>query len=272
MGDSISTGVFSGTNLGEIPDSALFSQFMQYIFGPTHNIVEFQARFSDLKLSSTATDEIWGLRQKIAEKTNLSATDIPIHYSTQFGGRVFHLKKFYKELEQEYVKDNHTSEYVVIMIGSNDYCANISVDDFEQSLYEHITPVLSLHPDSKIILSYLPPITDLLDYDFSYSPLLSCQAIRLIYCKAVFQEDATVRLQQYNEKISHFAARVNDKVFENDDDESFIKAVELFKGRIYLPDSMLDMRFEKKDISFDCFHPSIEGQKKIASYLRKVIP
>ncbi|MBI2601446.1 MAG: SGNH/GDSL hydrolase family protein [Deltaproteobacteria bacterium] len=247
IGDSLSSGVLASTTLGEVPDRMLFNRFSRFIFGAYHDLEHIQGEFSELAHSATATDQSWGIRAQIAKRHGLETKDIPLYFSAQWGGRLLHVDKYLKHLETNYEARGKAAEYVVFLIGGNDYCRDIKEDIFDKQYDLKLNKILALHPQSTVMVTLLPQLTDIVKYNHIYSSVNSCEKFRMRYCKPIFEAYGPQRVVHYNESIIR---AVN-------------KYRRVFKGKIILPSQFESMILEKDDLSFDCFHLSLKGQKKV---------
>lgn len=246
IGDSLSSGVLASTTLGQTPDRMLFNRLSRFIFGPYHDLEHIQGEFSELAHSATATDQSWGIRAQIAKHHGLETKDIPLYYSAQWGGRLMHVDKYLKHLEANYRERGKPAEYVVFLIGGNDYCRDVKEEIFDVQYDLKFKRILALHPESTIIVTLLPPITDIIKFNHIYSGVNSCEKFRIQYCKPIFESYGPQRVVHYN--------------------ESMLRAVnkyrKVFKGKIVLASLFESAILERDDFSFDCFHLSLKGQKK----------
>jgi hypothetical protein len=213
----------------------------------------YQDFFSSYKLSAMTTDEDWGLRKEIANKHKLQTTDIPVYMFSKWGGRTDHLDEFVNDFNNIYL-NRSPSEYVLIVIGGNDYCKKKTPEEFRNDYRKYLDKVLEIHPNSQIFISDIPPLPQLRKYDYKYSDTLSCTMIRHKLCKRMFFEDAIEVFLKFNLVIKEIYDEYSKK-------HSNIK----FSNKA----SQLDL--SRNDISFDCFHPSVLAHKKLSIIFKEFL-
>jgi lysophospholipase L1-like esterase len=250
IGDSLSTGVLASTVLGgDLPPGAL-EQLTKMVLSNDHDMENVQGLFSELQNSSTSTDQDWGLRASIAKNLKLQAKDMPLYFAAKWGGRSSHISTYLEHLRANYAVRRKPAEYVVLMIGGNDFCYGSTPEEFQVSIEKKFPEILKLHPDSTVIVALTPIFTDILRYNHQYGTVLSCEKFRIQYCKKIFDPTRSNVAAGYNEALMRIV--------------NYYRHV--YPGKILLSSEFESMYMEADDLSFDCFHLSLKGQKKFAKY------
>lgn len=254
IGDSLSSGVLASTTIGGDIDRGLLNTLMQTLLD-SQSLQSVQGQLSELDKSATATDQDWGLRALIARPFNLTAKDMPLYYAATWGGRTSNVPGYIKHLADNYVVRGKPAENVVFFIGGNDFCHGDEPEEFQEGFDRSLKSILKLHPKSDVLVAMLPPLSDILKYDFVYSPLISCVKTRSSYCKKIFNPDGSNIVKGYNDVIRRVVNRYR----------------HIYEGKIYLAGSFESMFLEETDLSFDCFHVSLQGQKKFAQFFEETL-
>ena len=252
IGDSLSTGVFASFPLGVPPSPEIQAKFLQLIFGNSHSLRVAQSNFSEYHNAATTTDADWGVRQAIGKLHHLQSSDIPLYLAAKWGGRLAHANEFAEKIPELY-ESKKEPEYILIWLGGNDFCKDHTRDHFEEEYTSLMKKLMKAYPDASFLLVPIPPIYQILAYNYEYSAALSCKKSRKSFCAPIFAKDRVERIEQFNQVISKVA-------------DIFSKEVDLV-----LAEKMASLKLEAADLSFDCFHPSIQGQKKFSSVISAAI-
>jgi len=167
------------------------------------------------------------------------------------GSRIEHLAKQTEKL----LSDNYKPDYVTLLIGANDICdGNLKTDELSNlgslALRQSLDALIAANSNVKILIGAVPNINYLYSLLYqdqecqeNWRSLNICE--RLLLSTKFEREKGVVRWAAYNEMQRIVSALYTKNV----------KFVADIRGEI----------FELKDISrVDCFHPSTEGQRKIA--------
>ncbi len=257
LGDSISTGVLASTNFGQLPGQKIYTKLGSYISSAKFSADAFQKEFSEPKHAAATTAEDWGLPKKIALMADADLETLKVFPELKFGGRLMHVPSAIKSLQETYKKKNEgkPADYVFVMFGGNDFCANKSKDEFSDEFAKAMSLIKESHPESTVIISKVAPMQHLKKYEHTYKTkiagvetnLFTCKDFRKKYCKAFYSENIEERINDYNAVISEKAP----------------KAQEGFGGKILIAEKVAELDFNAEALSFDCFHPSLAGQKTL---------
>lgn len=254
IGDSLASGVLASTAMGGDLDRGLVNTLMQTLLS-AQSMEAVQGQLSELDKSAAASDQDWALRATIARPLNLTAKDIPLYYAAKWGGSTKNVPSYLEHLTRDYAERGRPAENVLVFIGGNDFCHSEPLEVFQKQYDQSLQDILKLHPKSNVLVALLPPIDDILKYDFVYSPALSCVRMRTSYCKPIFGPDSETIIESYNDIIRRTVQRYR----------------HVYAGKIYLAGSFESMFLTEEDLSFDCFHVSLQGQKKFAEYFEETL-
>ena len=251
FGDSLSTGVLAETQFGIPIPADIVTVLNKMIFSNKFTMKAYQDQFSNYRYSAMTTDLDWGVRGHIAKKHSLDIKDVPVFLFSKWGGRTDHLDEFLADVHRLY-KKRKPSEYVLIEIGGNDFCKKKTPDEFAKDYKVFFKKVLSLHPDSEILVADIPLITDTIKYKHSYSSVFSCEVFRKKLCQRVFYKDAASVLKQFNVKIKDI---VSEEMKKN--------------SKIKFTKNLSQMTLQKNHLSADCFHPSVDAHKQFSLHFKE---
>lgn len=255
IGDSISSGVLASTRLGHDIDRQLLNRLTRFYFGPAHQLEKFAGEFSELSLSATTTDRNWGLRAAIARQYKTVAKEIPVFTAFKWGGKLEHMDGYLDYLKEEYRKRGAPANYVMFSVGGNDFCAGKNPEDFAKQYDKKLGQALDLHPKATVLVALLPRFSDITKYEHQYSRALSCEKFRKYYCKVVYFPDAHERSHAFNDVIRRI----------------IYKKRLTYPGRLFLASKVDQLYISHDDLSFDCFHLSLSGQKKLAEIFTQTL-
>lgn len=262
-GDSISTGVLANTELGANIDNGLALQLGNYVKGGTYNAVNFQSDLANQDLAAATTDQAYGLRASAASRLGVTAKDVGVVSLAKFGGRSQDMSAMLARWQAEESSNIKSKpNYVLVMLGGNDFCSDNSVDAISQNFNEEINAVYTNTPDSIFIIAPSPPASRIAAIDFTYGPALtaisgeelSCKKFRDQSCKNVYLPDAQARLDGINAGIK----AAYDSIVAKGAKAVFVQGI-------------ADWDIQAGDLSFDCFHPSKAGQEKIGGFIQDAL-
>jgi len=152
---------------------------------------------------------------------------------------------------QAQIAISQSPEYITILMGGNDACRPSLAEMTDPAVYENyfrqaMENLTAELPDTKIIVVALPDIYQLYDVGIAKG----CSWLWPIagICRALTGSNAADRLI-FRQRVIEY-----NQILQN---------VTLEYGQLYAP-SIFDLQFTTSDIAWDCFHPSIDGQMKIA--------
>ncbi|EFX60104.1 hypothetical protein DAPPUDRAFT_345357 [Daphnia pulex] len=259
-GDSISTGVLSNTTLGQAPDTQLTAQLGSYIKSGQYTANGFQAGVANQNLAASTTKEGYGVRQGLAAQKGIMAQDVGVISLARFGAKADDIPKMITDWKNQKSESQLPDpEFVLVALGANDFCSDLSPQQISAHFNEQIEAVHQLSPNAQLIISAAPPVPSIAPIEFTYqSDLtaitgeeLSCRKFREQYCKPLFAPDAAARMAAINAGIE--AASNVQK--EKGTDVIFV-------------DGIKDWKISPDELSFDCFHPSKKGQETLGRLIQ----
>lgn len=263
-GDSISTGVLANTNLGQNIDSSLLQQIGNYIKDGRYNAEGFQTNLANQDLAAATTANPYGIRAAVAAKTGVTPAEVGVVSFAKFGAKAVDIPEMVSRWNQEESATIHRKpDYIVVALGGNDFCSEMTVEQISKTFSEQIDAVQKTAPNAALIIAPAPPVYQLAAIDFTYGPAisqitgeeLSCKKFREQFCKRVYDVDAKARLDGINQGIQ--AAFDQQKA----------------KGaKVTLASGVLSWNIVKEELAFDCFHPSEKGQATLGGYWSQALP
>lgn len=264
FGDSISTGVLANTALGASPDRGFLGQIWRFLSAGEFDDEAFQKELSRPELASSTTDKGYGLRAHLAEKYASEVEEVEVISLAQFGARVDRIPNMLTELEEALLANGveKTVSHILIMLGGNDFCADITAAEFKERITENVELIYQSYPDANYILTSIPPVYRLASIEHTYTvniPLIgeqsvSCREMRDRFCPRLYGEDAEERLFELNEGIRAAKDFLTDK-----------------SAQLVFVESLESWEIEEKDLAFDCFHPSAAGQESIGAFFKEAL-
>jgi lysophospholipase L1-like esterase len=262
-GDSISTGVLANTSLGKNIDNSLLLQLGNIIKSGQYNPNSFQSNLANQSLDAATTDADYGLRSAIAAKAGVTAAEVGVVSFAKFGARSVDIPEMlarWKQEEEGSIK--RKPDYVLVALGGNDFCSDMSVEDITRSFDQQIDAIQQSAPDAQLIISPAPPVHQLAAIDFTYGPAisqitgeeLSCKKFREQACKRVYEADAESRLQGINQGI-----------------QAAFEAQKAKGAKVSLAKGVLEWTIVPEELAFDCFHPSQKGQATLGGYWNQAL-
>jgi lysophospholipase L1-like esterase len=263
-GDSISTGVLANTNLGKNIDNSLLVQLGNYIKAGEFNAIGFQTNLSNQTLAAATTEADYGLRQGIAAKAGLTPAEIGVVSFAKFGAKSVDIPEMLARWNQEESQTfKRKPDYILVALGGNDFCSDMTVDQISNAFSEHIDAIQQSAPDAQLIISPVPPVHQLAAIDFTYGPAisaisgeeLSCRKFREQACKRIYDPDAAERLAGINQGI-----------------QAAFEAQKAKGAKVSLASGVLNWTIVAEELAFDCFHPSQTGQATLGGYWKEALP
>ncbi len=156
-------------------------------------------------------------------------------------------------------------DYVTLMIGPNDICADtademVSTIDYHANIAKVVDEVLARSPQSRILINSLPNIEKLrmVAYDKRLYIGLTCEKLwkKIKLCPTLTTEsDPNERA-----KIAQRVIDYNDALQDIVDSRT-----PSYGDRVRLSRAAYAVDFTENDLSVDCFHPNPFGQEKLAT-------
>ncbi len=165
-------------------------------------------------------------------------------------------------------KNNHNNfpDYVTILIGANDICADdpdsmVTPDVYENNLREVVGQILKKNPQTKVFLSSLPDIENLRSIAkdsmlMGRKPFPRCQDLwrKVNPCPTLTTLDdpqvrgrVKLRVEEFNSVLARIAS------------ENQLLGYQVRNGH-----GVFDSKFDMNLLSVDCFHPNRDGQSFIS--------
>lgn len=262
-GDSISTGVLANTSLGENIDNSLLQQIGNYLKAGEYNANGFQTNLANQPLAAATTDGDYGLRSGIAAKAGVTPADVGVVSFAKFGAKAVDIPEMLARWNEEEANTiKRKPDYILVALGGNDFCSDMTVEDISRTFAEQIDAIQKSAPDAQLIISPAPPVYQLAGIDFTYGPAisqitgeeLSCKKFREQACKRVYDADAQARLDGINQGI-----------------QAAYEAEKAKGAKVSLAAGVLDWKITKEELAFDCFHPSQKGQATLGAYWKQAL-
>jgi len=170
-----------------------------------------------------------------------------------------HVLQTLEQIKEAVSEATRPIDYITMMVGSNDLCGwplednGTYLDDYTKNLRESIGTAIEHNSDVKILISSLPNIERLYEVG---KEIRYCRAVwgtgrvcpNILSPRAKNREIYFERWHLLNREISNIA---------NDNHTNIIFTEEVSK-----------YEFTREDVSrWDCFHPSVQGQKRISEAL-----
>jgi len=264
IGDSVSTGVFASTSVGQMPSADKGIKLMEFLkasagsgFDSDKTTAFSQDFSSEPENAALTTNEDWGVRKAIAMQNQLkSAGETKLFFAGQFGATVLKQGKTLNDsLREKYAKEsnNKPAGTVLFMMGGNDYCRGTELGTYTNAFKSVMGEVRQLHPDANLVVALVPPLSQSASEDHVYNAEVSCTSIRKLYCPTLFGDQKEL-WQEYNKAM-----------------KQFISERQAAGEKVKLAEDVAATPFNNSLQSFDCFHPNVAGQKKIAAAFVKAV-
>lgn len=256
IGDSLTTGVFASSKLGYPPSVRIRDIFIRSLLSGNFHEALWQNKLSEYSYSATVGTADWTLRSFLAKQKNLKTIDLPIFVGARWGARLKDGKQYLQDFLLQYPNKKRPS-HLVLMLGGNDYCRNAQLDNFTKEYQELTQAIIDTHPETSLVFVPIPRIPDAKRYSISYGPLISCQTIQKRFCPAMFEKTSENRFEEFNNQIQRIV-----------EGHSAIPT----NQNIVFVESVRHMVLNEEDYAFDCFHLSMQGQKRIAKKIIEALP
>lgn len=270
VGDSISTGLFANTLLGERLPSGTALKVLWSLSNYLKNGASMDFEYLDRQHAATHITAFGGTQpyshaQKIRDLFGLKAEDFPVNNVARASAASVDALPQIEKLRSLYAqRPEQRADYVIFALGNNDLCDSVSLDDFRDNYRRALWDVLWLHPNADVLvfsLVDLPAVIREVTDDriaFMYDSVLnknnpiSCGQLRNMtkICKKITKDrDGLALFSEYNRVVQDVVAEFRST----------------FSGRIMLAgESGSPYVITANDVAADCFHPSVNGHRKIA--------
>lgn len=274
IGDSIATGVFADTEIGDVPldifgsaaEDALknLDELLNKDRDTYLKSIEESAYHVDLTASGTKQD--WGVLKLLSSIYQTSVDKIGFFQSVKTGDRSSDLTG---HVDTVLADTDSIGGHYFVMLGANDFCGGRSAADFKKDMTAGLVKLLDANASPvNLMVAYLPPIDALssqledekvLEMDevvakIVNSDIKTCHDFRTKYCERMYEDEASNVIENYNQAVDEMTKELQDKYQDHR-----VKAVE----------GVSDMSIEKPYFGFDCFHPSVDGQNDIATAIKR---
>lgn len=257
FGDSISTGVLAETTLGEQPSQDFLRQLIEAASSGNFSQDSLQKDFSRPQVAAATTAEDYGVAAAIAAKEGIKTEEIRILSAAKFGGRLKDVASMRDGLTSSVGDD--AVEHVFFMLGSNDFCADSTVEKFSEELRSSLESLSTTFPDAQFIVGYLPPIAQLAQYEYDYGPSIGGAQVPITSCEE-FRNNTCGRL--YTENAAEVVTSFNDSIRT--------VAQDVLADRAFLAEKIINWQIQENELAFDCFHPNRNGQTTLGGFFQDI--
>jgi len=158
-------------------------------------------------------------------------------------------------------------DYVTILIGANDVCADktdqmTSTNDYYNKLYRTVEDIMVRSPKTRIMISTLPNIEKLRKVAanarlMGWGPFSKCQDLwrTINLCYTLTLEDNFAERQKVKERVDDFNIAMHEVARSINAD---------FADHVRVTNKTFEVDFTANDLSMDCFHPNPLGQEKLS--------
>jgi lysophospholipase L1-like esterase len=247
IGDSISAGALAGTRLGS-PSPELIAGIVGAI------LARDPGEFLNATLNPQAAypdgEGSWSLRQQLITQYKIPASSLTLSNESAAGRTMSSVTSSFAQRIKP-APSSKADQQVLLMLGSNDFCQGKSPSDFLKTTSEALRHLNQEFPKASFFIAAVPPIDQL--KKLGPEPLLgqiSCESVQRLYCDRIYATNAAAIIQDYNEGLLSLVAEANRK-----------QAGSRYKF-IGMPK---DLTLDKSLLAADCFHPGVEGHKKLAA-------
>ena len=283
FGDSIAAAMLADTTSGEQLDFYKQGRLIKASQLPTQSGLEgnelrdaLQALGSALHLGAFSGSQTWSHRVKLEAilKKKMEVFDFGLLGATTetLGEQIRNARDFYRNRQKP------PADYVTLIIGSNDFCADVSLETFRNNFHFRLYQLLSSHPQSIVLINHVPDVVAVMSAPDTTafrvgSQKFTCDEIRkqAETCKdsrlssaspAAKVETAAQKLSEMNQIINQEVARQRDGLGSYKPYSGVLIVAPLPELRGNLNPSLL---------AADCFHPSALGQKLLADESWKAV-
>lgn len=278
FGDSIAVGMFADTvNGGELTGDqrGRFMAAQSLMSSLPADAPELVQKLQELgeapKYSAWSGEAAWSHKKRIEALTGKS---LVVHRfaiqgsdSESLGAQIFEAREFYAK------RNKSPADYVVLVVGGNDFCNNRPLEQFRGNLQFRLYQLLKTHPTSKVIVTHVPDVVSVMTLPeakaFSiYGHNVTCSQIRSIaqLCQASGLSSGSTSAEKDSgrARIAAMNAIIDEQVgWQRDGRGSFPR----YAGRISsapLPQGPYTV--DHSILAADCFHPNAQGQQLFAEY------
>ena len=264
IADSIGTGLLADTNLTTGDESVRYvlREYGDKITSLLRRLSrEEEPSKDDLKrfylpgssgYASTAVDVDWSFPREL-EKLGYSFDEVV--NKSEAGLTAYSGKEFVDKIEADEASSYDT---VFVALGHNDVCGETSVQDLLKNYREFLKVGLDKFSEARFVVTLPANISGIMAHDLTIPvdiPLIgfdiSCSSVRRAYCPAMAGTSISVdsKVTALREGIKNLSQEL------------------LSERGVSVLSSLEKDQIEATDLSIDCFHPSEDGQKKIAKVL-----
>jgi lysophospholipase L1-like esterase len=247
IGDSISAGAMAGTRLGS-PPPELIAGIVSAIL--TRDPEEFLNATLYPQAAYPDGDGSWSLRQQLLTYYKIPAASLTLNNESVPGRAMSNVTSTFVQR----IKSAHNAkaeQHLLLMLGSNDFCQGKSPEEFIKATAEALRLLEREFPKAKLSVAAVPPMAQL--QKLGPEPLLgqvTCESVQRLYCDRIYAPNAAAIIQDYNDGLKKLLAEAGRKQGA---------------ARYQFIDMPKDLTLDKSLLGADCFHPGIEGHKKLAA-------
>lgn len=158
-------------------------------------------------------------------------------------------------------------DYVTVLIGANDICGKnlsdmTSPSEFQANIDRMLKFLLSRNKKSKVMVADIPALEKVQDNAgfplFRFKPLLMCGDLwaRIQICSNVLKNSS-----QEARKIVSARVHLFNRILE----DSVDRHRSAYGDRVRFAPSLYSNGVNANEVAADCFHPNIDGQRRIAN-------
>jgi lysophospholipase L1-like esterase len=247
IGDSISAGAMAGTRLGS-PSPELIAGIVGAIL--TQDPEEFLNATLTPQAAYPDGEGSWSLRQQLITQHRIPASSVSLNNESAAGRAMSNITSAFVQRIKA-VQSTKGEQHILLMLGSNDFCQGKSSAEFLKAATEALRILEREFPKAGFFIAAVPPIDQL--KKLGQEPLLgqvTCESVQRLYCDRIYATNAGAIIHDYNEGLKNLVAETNRK-----QTGSRYKFIGMPK----------DLTIDKSLLAADCFHPGIEGHKKLAA-------
>jgi hypothetical protein len=268
FGDSISSGIFADTQLGDTLTSAQEARIFRMLFtlrdfsvSRRDGNLAFQREAGAESRTAFTGDFPYSHKQRLRSKLG---TTVVAHNVALTGSTARELSLQIDEAEGFY-RAEQPANYITITLGSNDYCDNITAETFRQNIRPLFERIRRLHPHAGILVVPIPNIVSLLTREYSigfraFDTDIACKDLREIegICarralstasSESVRSRALEALRQFNLVLEEETLRMNRE-----------------EGRaVFARTTALENDIDPELLAVDCYHPGKKGQEALAN-------
>lgn len=247
IGDSISAGALAGTRLGA-PSPEMIAGIVGAVL--TRDLGEFLNATLNPQAAYPEGDGSWSLRAQLLSQSGVSATNFTLNNESAPGRTMSQVTATFVE-RMNIAQKKNAEHSILLMLGSNDFCQGKSPDDFLKATADALKFLKNEYPKARYFMAAVPPIDQL--KKIGTEPLLgqvTCESVQRLYCDRIYADEAGATIQAYNEGLKKLVAASKSK-----------------DTRMTFMGLPKDLTLDKSLLAADCFHPGVDGHKKLAATL-----